>query len=601
MANLLKPRSASHTSSYEGFDLSHYVNFTSSVGHVLPIGWDFVLPGDKMTIKTSMKSILLPMNSASPVNLTEHVDYYFVPLQTLYSLFPSLLSDTNEDNVNSLFDKEYYGDFFPVTDMEALKAMHYARWTQLDDFGFDTRFRGFYRVGEFFKIGARVYTTSASTVDKQNLLLWQAYNAVYQFFFRDDARQEFDPSKFNVDKYYQNGDIPTEAALNITQIYYRQWKKDPYTITKPSPLGSLSSKNHFAPINDADNPSNMFQSFVKQWLQSFGSETASQAHLDGFKPYSNPINFVGEAEGSDVVGSPSTASTDVNFPNYTREYDTSQSLNAHRIAQAIEKLSAIWQQSGKNYKDFMTNLFGVKGVKDDQTRPLYIGSDSNIITINPEVANMTTGSGSGDNFEAYTEAGQITGRGYGENHAEGVKFEARQHGIILALYSCVPDAVYAGDATDMVNYYHKRGSFPNPVTDELGEQPFFAFELDGYNLIDEDKRYSNIRGWLPRFHELKMKENRAYGAFKRSLAYWIPTRDIQAYWTGNIWTSFYIPPTYLDPIMLQGYVTDPTIIYEGITAKGDMFTFDPIMHFFKFDWYKSSKMSSYGVPSTYFG
>ena len=62
MANLLRPRSASHKSSYEGFDLSHYVNFTSSVGQVLPIGWDFLLPGDKITVKTAMKSIMLPMN-----------------------------------------------------------------------------------------------------------------------------------------------------------------------------------------------------------------------------------------------------------------------------------------------------------------------------------------------------------------------------------------------------------------------------------------------------------------------------------------------------------------------------------------------------------
>ena len=502
MANLLRPRSASHKSSYEGFDLSHYVNFTSSVGQVLPIGWDFLLPGDKITVKTAMKSIMLPMNSASPINLHEHVDYYFVPLQCLYSLFPSMLSDTNEDASSSLFDNSTFKDGFPVVDMEALKARQWALRTQLDDFGFENRIRGFLRLGEFFKYGAPIREEQATAEDKQNILLWQAYQAVYQYFFRDDSRQTFDPSKFNVDKYYDTGIIPVDDAVNITQMYYRPWKKDPYTIMTPSPLGGQNSRNHFA--NTEGDESN-FASFVKQWLTgglrnddsgSYDSQTERVLRGNvGLQNSEGDYTDVGFAsihyQGGVVASVENAASIRLD----------QQSLQQHRIAQAIEKLSAIWMQSGKNYKDFMSNLFGVKGLKDDVTKPIYIGSDSNVIVINPEVANMTTGTGSpdGGTFESYTDAGEITGRGYGENNPRGVKFEAKQHGVVLALYSCVPDAVYGGDPTDMVNYYHKRNSFPNPVTDELGEQPLFAFELGNFVPID-DTRFTNIRGWLPRFH-----------------------------------------------------------------------------------------------------
>lgn len=601
MANLLRPRSASHKSSYEGFDLSHYVNFTSSVGQVLPIGWDFLLPGDKITIKTGMKSIMLPMNSASPINLHEHVDYYFVPLQCLYSLFPSMLSDTNEDASSSLFDNSTFKDGFPVVDMEALKARQWALRTQLDDFGFENRIRGFLRIGEFLKYGAPLRAESSEVTDRQNILLWQAYQAIYQYFFRDDSRQVFDPLKFNVDKYYDTGTIPVDDAVKITQMYYRPWKKDPYTIMTPSPLGAVNSRNHFAAGDD--NEDNMFRSFVKQWLTTDVEAFENNDPKSGLSIYPNIGDVTGAYIGQDPVSYPNQAGSDTVFANGTIEYDDRQSLQKHRIAQAIEKLSAIWMQSGKNYKDFMSNLFGVKGLKDDVTKPIYIGSDSNIIVINPEIANMTTGTGSvsDDTFESYTEAGEITGRGYGENNPHGVKFEAKQHGIVLALYSCVPDAVYGGDPTDMVNYYHKRNSFPNPVTDELGEQPLFAFELGNFQGISEDSRFSNIRGWLPRFHELKMKENRVYGAFKKSLSFWVPTNDLELYMNGTNWTAFYIKPTYINPIMLADYQTGLDDWSTDPDEKVDMFANDPLMHFFRFEWYKSSKMSSYGVPNTYFG
>lgn len=604
MANLLKPRKASSNPSYEGFDLSHWVNFTSSVGQILPIHWDFLIPGDKVSLRSAMKTRLLPMNSASPISLTEHIDYYFVPLECLYSLFPSLLSDTNEDASSTMFDLAQFRDGIPMGKMKEVRNLITSYGTSAggeDSAGFDFKFRGSARLIEFFKYGKLPNIQGTEPGDDAlavNFLLAQAYQAVWQYYFRDDKRITFDSSYFNVDKFYGTLQIGATDALKFFDLKYRPWKKDPYTIVSPSPLGGQSSLNHFS--NSGRDDSN-FASFVQQWLTSFDDVRE------------RPL-----VRNSNGTVSPDGGYTDVSFPSSTYGFDEhdnpilngidsnagtnikiQQSLQQHRIAQAIEKLSSIWMQSGKNYKDMMSNLFGVK-VRDDWSKPIYIGSHSNIITINEEVANMTTGSGSPDSgtFESYTNAGDITGRGYGaSDNSKPIDFKSERHGILLALYSCVPDAVYSGDAVDMFNRYSKRNSFPFPQSDELGEQPLFDWE------IQSNLSTNSMLGWLPRFHELKLKENRVYGAFRKSLKYWIPSHDWEMS-SNNVYRAFYINPNYLNPIMLQEYnkaLPTPPEGEEIDWDKYDRFEQDPLMHFFYIEEHKGSKMSSYGVPKTYFG
>lgn len=582
MANLLKGHKASHDSSYEGYDLSHYVNFTSSTGHLLPVHFDLLLPGDKVSISTMMKTIMMPMNSASPVTIREHVDYYFVPLQTLYSLFPSLLSNTNEDASSSIFVSQNFKDGFPLVDIAQVKKTISNDVNLSDYFDFDNNISSANRLIEMFHYGMKCYHAGVMPDVNQNcnILLLQAYNAVWEYFFRDDTRYTFRPDRFNTDKYYDTLIIPVVSAidLGLFSCNYRPLKKDPYTIASPSPLGN-GKNNGFGDSS--------IESYVKQWLVNddnigVNPPTSSIANPNGDYPATSDKNYY----------------TDTVFPNRTNASTVQQSLQQHRIAQAIEKLSSIWWTSGKNYKDQMENLFGVKNVQEDWTRPIYIGSDINEIQINPEVANVSTSQGD----EILTNAGDIVGHGYGENTPKFSKFEAKTHGILLALYSCVPDAIYSADVFDFFNTYHKRNSFPNPVTDTLGEQPLFPYEVNAgtTGLVD-----GSIIGWLPRFHELKMKTNRAYGAFKNSLSYWLPSfnLEMQPNQIFGYRYSFYARPTLLNQIMLKEYDVelDMSAWTQQEAFNYPFFDSDPMLHFFRINCTKASKMSAFGIPNTYFG
>lgn len=588
MANLLQGRKASHKSGYEGFDLSHYVNFTSSTGHILPIHYDLLLPGDKVTISTMMKSILMPMNSASPIVLREHVDYYFVPLECLFSLFPSLLSNTNEDASSSLFDTSKFVDGFPLVDIAHLKKVISESEDQLDEWFFDNRIASANRLIEFFHYGMKIYNENVmpDVVQMSNVLLVQAYNAVWEYFFRDDKRFSFRSELFNFDKYYQTNVVPYQPLSEIPffELKYRQLKKDPYTITSPQPLGSANT------INKYDNSSSGFQSYVKQWL-------SSGLLSENMTPDGQPTENIYTSSPGGMLNPPNNLykNTDTVFPNQLNEDSELQSLQQHRIAMAVEKLSSIWYTSGKSYKEQMQNLFGVNDVQEDWSKPQYIGSDINEIEINPEIANVSTALGD----EVLTNAGEIVGKGYGENTPNQSSFTAKTHGILLALYSCVPESIYYADTFDIFNTYHKRSSFPNPVTDELGEQPAFRFE---FGIDTSGNIGNNIVGWLPRFHELKLKANRAYGGFKSTLAYWLPTISFDSYDFAQQPWLFYCRPNMLDNIMLKQY--DTHLDSDAWTSQGTNYAFydsDPIMHFFRVNCHKASKMSTYGVPDTYFG
>ena len=87
------------------------------------------------------------------------------------------------------------------------------------------------------------------------------------------------------------------------------------------------------------------------------------------------------------------------------QHVSQQSLQQHRIAQAIERLSAIWMQSGKSYKDMMSNLFGAK-VRVDTQQNLFILVLTLIRYSLMKLLLM---------LRPQTQVGEMTGYGHGTN------------------------------------------------------------------------------------------------------------------------------------------------------------------------------------------
>lgn len=624
MASILKRREAGTSQGFNGFDMSHKSYFTSSVGMILPIHWDKLQPKDKIRINTSVFSRLEPSNSASPIALTNHVDYFFIPYRFLFSLMPSMLADVNDwhstmmertagDNNEDYphFQLDYAfmrsaGDFLLTEGTKAYNIEHVQGFFVNTSFELDARILlQMFNYGDFGKDYHKTFEAFAEHVRDPDhpgqYLGWTipddialryydvmpllAYQCVWQWYYRLDTREELNRDSYNCDKYYQQVADPVTGILPWTtdfdffdtcpflKLQYRPWKRDFFTSNEISPLGTTSSYSHYRTTGANTN----FTKYIRQWLDSF----------------SNGEYLVSEPDGG-TLATDRTNATEVSWIVKKKTQDgvdyPYQTTQQHRIAAVIEKLSAIWQQTGKTYKDQIEKQFGINLGDHLSSRPIYVGSHSSTFDMKPIVADVET---------SEMPAGTITGYGVAssDDKQKPIDFEAPEHGIFLALYSTVPEAIYRPIGLDFAHTYQSRADFPLPVTDELGQRPLFNFEIQNTASATQNNAR---RGWLARHQELKLKQDMRFLGFDTTRAFWIPARTADQV-DGSV-QSYYVRPDYLDDIMLVSFQDFNQI--DDLTYKwldDSVFDGHPIDNFVSINCFKSSKQSTYGVPQNFFG
>ena len=84
MGNVFKAPEHRAQIGYNGFDMSQYRKFTSSVGQLLPVYYDLLNPGDKINSRSFIFSRTETLSKAAMVSLDEHLDWFFVPMEQLY-------------------------------------------------------------------------------------------------------------------------------------------------------------------------------------------------------------------------------------------------------------------------------------------------------------------------------------------------------------------------------------------------------------------------------------------------------------------------------------------------------------------------------------
>lgn len=92
MNKLLNDPTYRSNTGYSGNDLSHTVDFSSTVGQLLPLSWDILQPGDKVSIQTRLKTRTQPLISAAFGEIEEHVRTFFVPFSQIYKPYEQLFN-----------------------------------------------------------------------------------------------------------------------------------------------------------------------------------------------------------------------------------------------------------------------------------------------------------------------------------------------------------------------------------------------------------------------------------------------------------------------------------------------------------------------------
>ncbi|WP_270768545.1 major capsid protein [Segatella buccae] len=457
------------------FDLSQRHMFTSHVGMLLPVLSLDLMPHDHVEINASDFMRLRPVGDVSFCSMRGVYEFFFVPYSQLWHPFDQLVTGMKDFN-SSLLSAKYSKSPAGVPSCKLSSIYKFWNDTYRDDntmsdvdrdiFAYPRKLN-YARIFDLLGYG-NISMKPGSKFDSKELgdikvtpLRALAYQKIYYDFYRNNTYEAGDVSKWNIDNIV--GDVPANVFVDALELRYRNVGLDMLTNVRPTPLFGL------------DNVPGQFFT---------GSNPVVSAN--------STVNAYGWADKDKSVSSIGVASI--------------------RNAFALDKLLDVTMRAGKTYAEQMAAHFGVSVPEGRDHRVSYIGGfDSNF-----QFSDVTQVSGygndsNGDDVPAAGYLGKIASKGIGSGNGR-VVYDAKEHGILMCIYSIVPDMYYDYTRVDPFVRKQTRGDFFVPEFENLGMQPLDAVSISSYG----DTSLGGTVGWQPRYSEYKTALDINHGEFARN-------------------------------------------------------------------------------------
>ena len=582
--------------SHNGFDMSNLLKFTSTTGELLPVYYDILYPGDKMRMATELKTRTMPLDSAAMVNITEHIDWFAVPIDQILSLFSAKfynIKDIHSSIFSSDVDTTNIIPFIPASTFNSVVSeildegssyyvdRYFNSSLYLSDLPvyFCTSFRLF----EFFGIpllnrGDEAGITGGDYTTSLSPLLPCVYQKIYYDYFRLSDREVNNPSFYNLDLFYDESTIEdSEYVADFFVLRYRPAKRDFFTHQFVSPVFSMSSGMSLG-IPDSSHLSDLFHN----WYATY--QNASEGMANG-QPDTLHLNDSVQATVHLHSNSAGVGLTPTDI----------------RTSFALQKYLEVTRRAGKHIDAQTLAHFGVKPPKRVAGEVIHLGHHSQNISIGDVISTANTGQPINGSL------GAVGGKGYGygkSKYFDYVNDEACPV-VVMAIYSAEVDYDYSVTGLDRLNSYINRSDFYTPEFDNLGMQPIFGYQFRYFGGEDPLATTHNSQriGWQYRWMESKCKYNRVLGSLSRSLYYWSAQRFNEPY--GGKLSYFLVSPFALNAVLVTPYSFDGSVDLvspfnvEEYRVSGvnpsSLFGNDPLLHELYFDVKKSSTMSNFGL------
>lgn len=620
------------------FPMNHYFAFKCSTGHLVPVEWDLLNPGERINMRVDMAVKLNSMVTPAMMDLRFFIDYFFVPMDMLYQTFgrewsqtkeyfssiPSFNADSAQQNGlpivklgNTVQNSD--GNMF-VVNYNNRSSITYqntvARNNGEDNVSFERWGDRIARLMDYFGNDGMAVTLQYNTHTQgdekyQNAINaaynpyhfpWYllAYNAAWEYWYRLEDRSAFDSRFFNLDRWqiFEDGSRSyMDLGLDLfgAAVKYAPMFKDYFTSVFKAPVINF--------MNLAFNsPSDFDETSIRH----------NEQYLD---PYT---------DGS-FVNNRNRLSTGTSYTTYNFQDGSNISLQDLRIAKAREKyLNILGRLPRKNYDNLVYALFGKQVPHDVKHDISHLGQDTFGINVNQITALAST---------EQAPLGEFGGSAQGVSRSKGVKFTAPCHGVVIAIAHAKPKVMYFGGVLSQ-NIISDYNQLYNPVYDNLGMEPVFAFELASHldslttAVQDYSQIFNSIFGWKFRYSSWKQRYNRSSKAFhygtERS---WFITRDLSQLSIVNQFNQngiqqqaqggatayqfndnnmFYTSPMLLNDIMVVSYGHDDfdlslANIYDSTYSKmsdkffSRLYSTDPFICLAHIDYSKFSKMSKHSL------
>lgn len=643
MAKNMLPLHENHLSRHAHNVGSGYTT-TLVPGQLRCVYFDVLSPSESIYYKTKAFSRLQEVVTAFLGEIDIHLDYFFVPLQMLYTPFGQVFAQTNDvisENFSTLGQLgDENSDYFPTVSvvdavhqrtnqfMENGESWGMSLMRLLDDFDLNP-----YNVLDLTQFQKATGDVPSEHVPQcfcynPNITPWipAAYQAIYQKYYRNESFERLRVPSYNFDSAYGDGQI-NASGRGMFNMRYCQRPSDYFTDVKVSPL--YSAVNAFAKgsanLTDSSNAGGTYRGTevlgkVNQWL--VGGNTYS----DGFYLGKNNENFDVSEYYTDYV---QVANDNLSFAgSVVDKFNSFNNASAIRTLFAVDKFLRVYGRAGKTYDDQILAHFGFKVPHDVKHDLTHLKHYRFVLTSEPVYSSSATPDGS--------LLGQVGGQGAAKIETDGEKFTAPVHGVFMCIAHAVTKPRYY-NTFNKLHLLNNRLAFPIPEYDKLGLQPQYMFEAHpiffalNSEIHTADVNMSKRLGWQYRYEEFKKKYNRISLAYIPSLPNqqapdteismqdaganafnpWVLSREASNYITNgiigqddsgigfddynNLTASLYFErPDALNNIMVVSY--DGTWKNDYFKSPWLAFQQDPLIFDYKCDVKKVSWMSETGEP-----
>lgn len=557
--NVMKLLKPSPNYGRNDFDLSHRHLFEANYGELIPGTCIETVPNDKIIIRISDLVRSQPMVTSPFARAKQHVDIWFVPYNLMWSKFNEFIVDKDEPGSSALNDRLY----IPHTSLDDLfiALTDYHSGAATDIHGYNSTAAVCRNLDLMGYPGTLLHlaTQSQAQYANKSVNLWRllAYQLIW---YREYRQKYYDDGKFGLPSSIANlangaaylfnmdwmrCDSLADAKLdssNATQLglldcilqpRYRLWKKDLFTGLLPSTqFGNVS-------LVSSDLPTGFYIKGANSSMGGYTPVTDSDAYLTS----NNGYNW-------SLVKSPGAK-----LP----EFD----VLALRKSEAIQKWRENALRSGNQVQDNFVGHYGVKPSSHMDVHPQHIASISAPLNIGDIAATTNVGSNVENGL-----VGDIAGKGIMSfDGSEAIKFETNDFGVIMCLYSILPEAEYNANSVDRLNCLLEREDYFFNEYENLGLEA-----VDKCN-ISCNTNSTGIVGYAPRYFGYKTKLDKVTGGFQKFQGF----NGQYRHWAAPKYDVDGI--SMLDPVPLSCLYVNPRI-FDGNFYYGKAVTDEFLVDFY---------------------
>lgn len=474
------------------FDLSQTRQGSYDIGGLYPVYATELIPGDRVDIGNTHNLAFTETLSAirHEVNIT--IDWYFVPYGAMANLTAAEATD-----LATMSNAEKMGYYDPRY------GFRNNYWQKLITGGFDGNnvdtIQGYTPIAADLQPGSlwdhfglpMTIAGADYSVNKVNVGLWRAYEAIYNWNYRDENWQSAaSPTGATVTVA---GDPSMSIVATINQIMYGDWEKDYF---------STALRNQQRGTSQAVS------------VQGVGQAVWAAAQFSVGTPASADWTSNNVAD-SKLYGANATISQnqkDFMNTNTLSVTGLGVDISKLRLAIATQRVLERNSRAGARESEFYWAHYG-DGPNDDRgDMPHFIGRYKAPVLFS-DVTNVSV-SGTPAAGTDPTIATQTMGhrQSRGDSHGQGNvgHYHAKEFGILMAIMCVRPRAMYYQQTKKYWFSGRGRWDFPLPEFANLSEQGVFCREL----APDTIATVGQIFGYQGRYDEYRQMTNDAVGLLR---------------------------------------------------------------------------------------